>query len=571
MDHMKKYNTWLASVKDEAILKELRMMAKDDGEISQRFGRSLQFGTAGLRGIMGAGTSRMNIYTVGHATQAMARLIMSNGSEAMARGVCIAYDSRRHSEEFARHAACVLAANGVKTYIFESLRPTPELSFAVRYKNAIAGINITASHNPKEYNGYKAYWEDGAQMSLENSKKVSDIMEATDIFSDVRAVDFDTALGKGIIELLGRETDEAYLKCVLSEAVDITDVEKAELKVVYTPFHGAGYKLVPEVLGRIGVKNIIPVEAQFMPDGDFPTVKSPNPENPESFELAQRLAESAHADIVIGTDPDSDRIGVLAPRGGEYCHLNGNQVGVLLLDYVIKGLKRQGKMPAHPAAIKTIVSSELFRRIAEKNGVKLFEVLTGFKFIGEKILQFDNTKEYEYIFGYEESYGYLKGTYCRDKDAVVSAMLVCEAAAHYKMRGMTLWDALDKIYDEYGCSLEGIINVTDPAFVTPAQMGEVMARIRKNTPESIGGYRVFAVRDYKKGIRRDMATGEETRLKLPKSDVLYYELSDDSRFIMRPSGTEPKVKIYFLVNGKDTDECEAKIERFKAYAREIIK
>ncbi|MBQ1334905.1 MAG: phospho-sugar mutase [Clostridia bacterium] len=571
MDYMKIYDRWLSSVGDGELKSELRAIAGDEDEIKARFGRSLEFGTAGLRGIMGAGTSRMNIYTVGHATQAMAKLVVSCGREAMERGVCIAFDSRSCSALFARRAACVLAANGVKAYLFDALRPTPELSFAVRYRHAIAGIIITASHNPKEYNGYKAYWEDGAQMSLENSKKVSDIMAETDMFTDVKTADFDAAVSEGKIVIMGRETDEAYLNCVLSEAVDTSYVKKAGLKVVYTPFHGAGYKLVPEVMERIGVERVVPVREQFEPDGAFPTVKSPNPENPESFALAKALAVREGADIVIGTDPDSDRIGVLSPRGGEWRHLNGNQVGVVLLDYIIKGLRRSGRMPAHPAAIKTIVSSELFRRIAEKNGVALFEVLTGFKFIGEKILEFEKTGGYDYIFGYEESYGYLKGTYCRDKDAVVASMLVCEAAAYYKTRGMTLWDALDEIYEEYGCSLEGLINVTDPKFATPAEMGAVMAGIRANAPESIGGFKVTAVRDYKKGTRLDAATGEETPLTLPKSDVLYYELCDGSRFIMRPSGTEPKVKIYFLVSGRDMDECRAKLEAFREYGNSLLK
>lgn len=573
MDYLKAYESWLASDIDENTRAELEAISGDEEEIRSRFETELMFGTAGLRGIIGAGTSRMNIYTVGQATQALASLILSHGDDAKKRGVCIAYDSRRFSDVFARHAARVLSANGIKAYVFDALRPTPELSFAVRFMGAIAGINITASHNPKEYNGYKVYWEDGAQMSLENSAKVADIMKRTDIFRDVKLVEYEDALADGIVDLIGRKVDRAYIENVTAQIVDQSAIEAVEdeFKVVFTPFHGAGYRLVPEVLERVGIRQVIPVWQQLEPDGEFPTVKSPNPENPEGFELAIKLAEREKADIIIGTDPDSDRLGVVSrTKDGEYKNLTGNQIGALLLDYIIKGLKRTWRMPKNPVAIKTVVSSELFRRIAEKNNVALVEVLTGFKFIGEKILEFERTGEYNYIFGYEESYGFLKGTYCRDKDAVVASMLVCEMASFYKAKNMTLFDAMEAIYDEYGCYLDDVINVTSPKLKTTKQMGEAMARVRENVPESIGTLKVTAVRDYLTGVRKDTVTGETSTLDLPKSDVLYYELSDGSRFVMRPSGTEPKLKIYFLICGDTMAECEKKREDFKNYAAGIL-
>jgi len=571
MDYMQIYKKWLDADINEDTRAELDAISSDDDEIRERFSLNLEFGTAGLRGIIGAGTSRMNIYTVGQATQALAALIISNGDAAKARGVSIAFDSRHFSDVFARHAACILAANGIKAYIFDALRPTPELSFAVRHMNAIAGINITASHNPKEYNGYKVYWEDGAQMSLENSKRVADIMKETDMFADVKLMDYDEARKMGLIEIMGEKVDEAYLENVTAQAMDIASVKAVsdDFKVVYTPFHGAGYKLVPEVMRRIGVKNIVPVPQQFEPDGDFPTVKSPNPENPEGFYLAIELAKKENADIIIGTDPDSDRIGVVAKCNGEYKNLTGNHIGALLLDYIIKALRRTNTMPENPVAIKTVVSSELFRKIAQDNGIELVEVLTGFKFIGEKILEFENTGAYNYIFGYEESYGYLKGTYCRDKDAVVASMLVCEMAAYYKTKGMSLFDALEAVYEEYGYYLDDVINVTSPALKTTAQMGEAMKRVRSVVPESIGGLNVTAVRDYLTGVRTDKS-GAAEKLTLPKSDVLYYELEDGSRFVMRPSGTEPKLKIYFLICGKSMKECEDKCTKFREYAGGLL-
>ncbi len=565
MDYRAEYEKWINSGKlSEEELSELLGISGNEAEIEDRFYTPLTFGTAGLRGVLGMGINRMNVYTVRQATQGIAALIRGKGREAMRRGVAIAMDCRQGSEEFSREAACVLAANGIRVFLFESLRPTPELSFAIRAMDCIAGINITASHNPKEYNGYKAYWEDGAQLPPKEAEVVLAEIEKTDIFCGIKRMDYDRALKRGLITVIGEEVDEAFLHHVLSCVIDKEAAAEAgrDMKIVYTPFHGAGYKLVPEALGRMGFKNIISVPEQSVPDGDFPTVKSPNPENREGFDCAVRLAKKEDVDLIIGTDPDADRVGaVVRNRDGEYVTISGNQMGVLLLDYIIRAKKKLGKLPENAYAIKTIVTTEMARRVCEMHGVKLYDTFTGFKFIAEKI---EKTGSEGFIMGYEESYGYLIGDFCRDKDAVTASVMIAEMAASYRLSGMTLYDALQRLFEKYGYFEERTINVVMPGSSGLARRKEIMEKLRNTPPREIAGVAVSRVRDYLEGIASD---GEA--LGISGSDVLYFELSDDTRFIIRPSGTEPKIKVYVLAHGASAEEARRRAESFAAAAQEL--
>lgn len=575
MDFLAEYERWLASdaltAEEHA---ELEAIRGDEEQIKDRFFAPLSFGTAGLRGILGTGLYRMNRFTVGAATQGLANLIQENGAQAMQRGVAVAYDSRHFSPEFARQAACILAANGIQVKLYDELRPTPELSFAIRYYGTIAGINITASHNPKEYNGYKVYWEDGAQLPPKEADVVAKEMDALDFFKDIRTMDFEEAKKAGLIQMMDWQTDEAYLKQVRAVAINPNCVAQVadEFKLIYTPFHGAGYRLVPEILKRIGYKHIICVPEQMVIDGDFPTVKSPNPENKEGFDLAIQMAKENNVDLIIGTDPDADRTGiVLRDKTGEYITLSGNQVGVLLIDYVITAKKLTGTMPAHPAVLKSIVTTEMARAAAEANGVACFDTFTGFKFLAEKIKQFETTGSHEYIFAFEESYGYLAGDYARDKDAVTASMLIAEMAAYYRTKGMTLYDAMQSMYEKYGYFSEQTISITMPGVSGLERMKELMAELRATPLTQVGEHAVEYVRDYQPGVRTCTATGAAEAMELKGQNVLYYELEGGTSFIIRPSGTEPKVKVYIMAKAADKAAADAKVAALAAAAKEIVK
>lgn len=575
MDWMKEYERWLKSpLITDSYRRELEALSGNESEIEARFGSLLEFGTAGLRGILGAGLSRMNIYTVRQATQGLANLIVSEGREAVNRGVAIAYDCRHMSKEFALEAASVLAAAGIRSFVFDELRPTPELSFTIRELNCIAGINITASHNPKEYNGYKVYWEDGAQLSPTNADKVLKEIRKSDIFDDVKTMPLKDAEDKGLVTYIGKEIDEKYLSKVLEQSVGGDEVKRAgkNFKIVYTPFHGAGYKLVPEVLHRLGFQNIICVPEQMICDGDFPTVKSPNPEDKEGFAIAIELAKKENVDLIIGTDPDSDRVGiVIRNRNGEYVSLTGNQVGVLLTDYIIAARRQNGTLPDNAAVVTSIVSTRMTEEICRQNNVKLFNVLTGFKFFGEKIKEFESSGSNTYIFGFEESYGYLAGTYARDKDAVVASMLIAEMAVWYKNRNMTLYDAIDALYRKYGYYAERTVSLKITGSNAQERMKNMMAALREEAPREINGVKVTAVRDYLSGERVVLTTGEKTSTGLASSNVIYYELEDGNYVVVRPSGTEPKVKLYFLISGKDSNETARLLDSYEDAMRKLLR
>ncbi len=568
--YISNYEKWLSSdmLSDEE-KHELSALEDNPKEIENRFSSYLSFGTAGLRGLMKTGMNAMNRHTVAYVTQALANLINSCGRGD--DGVAIAYDSRNNSELFAKTAARVLAANSVNVYIFDELRPTPELSFALRYLGCVAGINITASHNPSEYNGYKAYWEDGAQLPPEHAKTVTDTLTGLDIFRDVKYTDFDSAVSKGLITIIGKEIDEKYIECVMNEAVNpnaISDVVDS-LKIVFTPLHGAGYRLVPEVLTRCGLKYLYPVKEQLKPDGNFPTVSKPNPEFPEAFRLGISIAEKVGSDLVIACDPDADRVGVMARNSdGKFTTITGNQMGALLLDYIITAYENTGTMPNEPYAVKSIVSTELATKICLAHNVRMYNVLTGFKFIGEVIKKHEEIGSGSFIFGFEESYGYLKGTYARDKDAVVAAMLITEMTAYYKTRSMTLCDALEALWARYGFSFERNEQIEMPGFGGKERMARFMASIRANSPSEMGGVKVKTFGDYLKGTFRNVKTGEETPTGLPLSDVLYFSLENGDVIVIRPSGTEPKVKIYYLITS--TDESHSGVV-FVAYSDSMKK
>ncbi|WP_167957125.1 phospho-sugar mutase [Anaerosporobacter faecicola] len=562
MDYKKLYEEWLNNPYFDAKTKEeLTSIKEDDKEIKERFYTDLEFGTAGLRGIIGAGTNRMNVYTVRKATQGLANYIIKAGYKE--RGVAIAYDSRRMSPEFADEAALCLGANGIKAYVFESLRPTPELSFAVRKLHCIAGINITASHNPPEYNGYKVYWEDGAQITPPHDNGIMAEVKAVIDYSTVKTMEKQDAVKEGLYEVIGAEIDDAYIAELKKQVIHADSIKEVadQIKIVYTPLHGTGNIPARRVLKEIGFKNVYVVPEQELPDGEFPTVSYPNPEAAEAFTLALKLAKEKDADLVLATDPDADRLGVYVKdtKSGEYISMTGNMSGCLLADYEISQRKeRDGELPKDGALIKTIVTSNMADAIAEYYDVKLIEVLTGFKFIGQQILGFENNKNGTYLFGFEESYGCLIGTHARDKDAIVATMALCEAAAYYKTKNMTLWDALVSLYDRYGYYKDDVQAVTMKGIEGLEKIQQIMNTLRTNTPTSVGEYKVLSARDYKLDTIKDLATGEVKPTGLPNSNVLYYDLSDHAWLCVRPSGTEPKVKFYYGVVGTSLEDANAK-------------
>ncbi len=568
MDYKKNYELWLnAPALSEAEKAELAAIAGDEKEIESRFFSQLEFGTAGLRGTMGVGLYRMNIHVIRHATQAFAKVILNEGPESVKKGVAICFDCRNNSDVFAREAACIMAAAGIPVRLFASLRPTPELSFAIREYGCIAGINITASHNPKEYNGYKVYWSDGAQLPPNHADQVAKIMGESDVF-DVKAADYDQAVADGLITIMGEETDEKFLANVMAQVNDQAAVDAVAdtFKMVYTPFHGTGYKLIPEALKRLGMKHVICVPEQMVIDGNFPTVASPNPENPEGFALAVELANKEGADFILGSDPDADRVGLMVRAGDGFKVLTGNQTGVLLLDYLIGAKQRTGKMPANPVALKTIVTTEMARKVAEVNGLACFDTFTGFKFLAQKKDQLENSGQGNVIMAYEESYGYMLGSYVRDKDAVTAAVAMTEMAAYYAGKGMTLYDALMALYEKYGDYGERTLNLVMPGLDGLKKMAALMAGLRANPPKEIGGESVKTWKDYKDGSVVDAATGDRTQMELSGSNVLRYELADGTSVIVRPSGTEPKVKVYILAQGASRQDCDDKVARYSAWA-----
>lgn len=573
MDYMEKYRFWLVSdAFDEETKKELQAIDGDDKEIKERFYKDLEFGTGGLRGIIGAGTNRMNKYTVGKATQGLANYILKNNPDGAKMGVAIAYDSRNMSPEFAERSALVLNANGIKAYVFDELRPTPELSYAVRALGCTAGIVVTASHNPPEYNGYKVYWADGAQVVYPKDKGIIGEVTAISDFSLIKTMDRKEAEEKGLFNVIGKEIDDGFIKAIKAQAVRPEEIKKAEdMVIVYTPLHGTGNKPVRRVLSEVGFKNVYVVPEQEKPDKNFSTVGYPNPEDPKAFTLAIELAKEKNAEIIVGTDPDADRIGVvIRDEKGNYDILTGNMTGALLTEYVLNGRKEKGLLPENAAVIKTIVTTEMVRAIAESYNAELIEVLTGFKFIGEKIKQFEEDHSHTFVFGFEESYGCLSGTYARDKDAVGAAMLVCEMAAYYKNRGMTLHDALEELYKKYGFYKEGVKSVTLKGIDGAEKIGKIMAYLRENTPEGFGGNKVLTVKDYKSGVFTDVATGNKSESPLPASDVLYYNLEDRAWLCVRPSGTEPKIKFYMGVKAESSDAAVAKVEAMEKSVDELL-
>ena len=561
MDYKEVYEQWIANPYfDEATKEELKSIAEDENEIKERFYMDLEFGTAGLRGIIGAGTNRMNIYVVRRATQGLANYIAKVDKKS--QGVAIAYDSRHMSPEFAQEAALCLAANGIKAYIFETLRPTPELSFAVRHLGCVAGINVTASHNPPEYNGYKVYWEDGAQITPPHDSGIMGEVKAISDWNTVKTMDKAEAEKAGLFEVIGKEVDDAYMAELKKQVIhmDAIQAEGKNLKLVYTPLHGTGNIPARRILKELGFENVYVVKEQELPDGDFPTVSYPNPEAAEAFELGLKLAKEVDADLVLATDPDADRLGVrVKDKNGEYHDLTGNMSGCLLANYEISQRKAvNGSLPEDGALIKTIVTTNLADAIAKGYGVKLIEVLTGFKFIGQQILGFEKSGKGSYLFGFEESYGCLIGTYARDKDAIVATMALCEAAAYYKTQGKTLWDAMIEMYEQFGYYKDDIKAVTMKGIEGLQKIQDIMNSLRQNPPAEFAGHKVVAVRDYKADTIKNLETGEVTPTGLPNSNVLYYELTNDAWVCVRPSGTEPKVKFYYGVKGTSLADADEK-------------
>ena len=573
MSYRDTYLAWLASPALSPEEKaELEAIRDDDKEIESRFFDQLSFGTAGLRGTMGVGLYRMNVHVIRHATQAFAQVILEEGKEAAARGVAICFDCRNNSDTFAREAACVMAGNGIPVRLFESLRPTPELSFAVREYGCIAGINVTASHNPKEYNGYKVYWEDGAQLPPRHADQVAKKMKELDVFSCVRRLDYDQAVAEGKITLMGRETDEKFLANVMAQVNDKAVVEQVAdtFKMVYTPFHGTGYRLIPEALKRLGMKHVICVPEQMVIDGNFPTVVSPNPENPEGFYLAVDLAKKNNADFILGSDPDADRVGIMVrTKGDDFVVISGNQTGVLLLDYLIGAKRRTGKMPEKPVALKTIVTTEMARKVAELNGLQCYDTFTGFKFLAEKKDKLENAGEGKVIFAYEESYGYMLGDYVRDKDAVSASGELTEMAAWYASQGMTLYDALQALFEKYGYYGEKTLNLVMPGLDGLKKMADLMADLRQNPPAEIAGVAVKQQKDYQDGSVVNVDDGAKSTMELSGSNVLRYEMADGTSLIVRPSGTGPKVKVYILANGENKAACDEKVAKYAAWAETL--
>ena len=573
MDYRKEYEKWLASpALSEDERAELKALEGNDKEIKARFYGPLEFGTAGLRGTMYTGLHNMNRHVIRWATQGFANVIRAEGTEAMQKGVAVCMDCRNHSAEFARETACVMAANGIHVRLFESLRPTPELSFAVREYGCQAGVNVTASHNPKEYNGYKVYWADGAQLPPQHAAAIADELTRIDIFTGVQSMDYEQALAEGRIELLGEDCDRRFMANVMGMVNDYETVKKVadDFGLVYTPFHGCGYKLVPEALTRLGIKHLYCEPKQMVIDGDFPTVVSPNPENPEGFYLAIDLAREKNVDFILGTDPDSDRVGIMVRnKAGEFEPVTGNQTGVLLLDYLIGAMKRAGKLPEKPAALKTIVTTEMARAVAEANGLDCYDTFTGFKFMAEKMNELESAGKNTVIFSYEESYGYMIGHYVRDKDAVTASLLLTEMAAWYHAQGMTLFDALRSLYEKYGWYGEKTHNLVMPGLDGLEKMAALMQSLRAQPPVEIGGVTVAQYKDYSDGTVRDAATGAVTPMPLSGSNVLRFELTDGTHIVVRPSGTEPKIKVYILTKGADAAERDANLEKYSAWVKTL--
>lgn len=571
MSYKQEYKKWCTDPYfDKKTKEELKALKGDEAEIEDRFYRQLEFGTGGLRGVIGAGTNRMNIYTVRQATQGLANYIISqNGQD---KGVAIAHDSRRMSPEFAREAALCLNANGIKTYLFESLRPTPELSFAVRELGCISGIVITASHNPREYNGYKVYWEDGAQITPPHDKNIlAEVAKVTE-FSQVKSMAEDDARAEGLFQVIGTEFDDRYVQQLKAQSIHPEIIKEAakDMTIVYTPLHGTGNVPVRRVLRELGFEKVYVVKEQKEPDGNFPTVAYPNPEDEKAWVLALKLAKEVDADIILATDPDADRLGVYAKdtKTGEYVSFTGNMSGMLIAEYILREKTKTGTMPENPALVETIVTTDMAKAISKDYGVTLIEVLTGFKYIGEQIKFFEEQNTYHYVFGLEESYGCLAGTYARDKDACVAVMMLCEVAAYYKLQGKTLWDAMIDMYEKYGYYKEGLATLTLKGIDGAQKIQDMMNDFRNNPPKNLGGFKVLAARDYKADKRIDLTTGEETTTGLPTSNVLYYELEDNAWCCVRPSGTEPKIKFYFGVKGASLKDAKEKLD---AIHKEMVK
>ncbi len=559
----KNYEYWCTSpIFDDATKAELKSLEGNEDEIFDRFYRELEFGTGGLRGVIGAGTNRMNFYTVGKATQGLANFINKQG--AAAKGVAIAFDSRRMSPEFADTAACVLAANGIKAYIFDSLRPTPELSFALRTLGCTAGIVVTASHNPPEYNGYKVYWEDGAQITAPKDAQIIGEVNAIKDYAEIKKMTTEAAKAAGLYEVIGKEIDDKYMEALKKLVLHPEAIKQmaSSLKIVYTPLHGTGNVPVRRVLKELGFEQVTVVPEQELPDGNFPTVSYPNPEDKKAFALALDLAKKVDADLVLATDPDADRLGVYAKdtKTGEYKVFTGNMSGMLICEYEMSQKKALGILPANGALVTTIVSSNMAQAVAKEYGMKFIECLTGFKYIGEQIKFFEQTGSNEYVFGFEESYGCLVGTHARDKDAVVAVMALCEAAAYYKTQGITLWDQMLNIYNKYGYYKEDLFTMTFKGADGAKKMQDMMDAYRKNTPKQVGAYKVLRLRDYKNDVITDLATGETAPTGLPKSNVLYFELENDAWFCVRPSGTEPKIKFYAGIKGTSLEDSAKKLD-----------
>ena len=574
MEYLEKYNKWLESKEiDEETKEELRKIKNNDTEIKDSFYKDLEFGTAGLRGIVGAGTNRMNKYTVGKATQGLANYILKNNGQN--RGVAIAYDSRNMSIEFSKQVALILNANGIKTYRFESLRPTPELSFALRSLNCISGIVITASHNPPKYNGYKVYWEDGAQISYPVDVEITNEVNNITSYSEIKEITEEEAIKNGLYNIIGEEIDNQYIKYLKSNSLnsDIIKEYGKDLKIVYTPLHGTGKKLALRILKELGFSNVYIVNEQAEPDGNFPTVSYPNPEDPASFDLALKLAKEVDADIVIANDPDADRIGlhVKDSKTGEYILFNGNMIGLTVAEYLIDQKRKKGLLDKNVALIKTVVSSNMADKICEKNNVTIFEVLTGFKNIAAKIREFEKENTYKCIMGYEESYGCLIGDKVRDKDGIAALMILSEAAAYYKKQGLTLWDNMKNMYEKYGYYKENQISIVKEGADGAQKIKEMMENVRNNTPQNIGKYKVIKFRDYLKNEIKDIETGKVEHANLPKSNVLYFELENDFWCCMRPSGTEPKIKFYMGVKGESLEDATKLINSLTEGMNELMK
>ena len=573
MSYQAQYERWLHSpALSQPEKDELAALSHNAGEIEDRFFSLLQFGTAGLRGVMGVGLRRMNVHVIRHATQAFANVILAEGKDFAAQGVAICYDCRVHSQEFARAAAEVMAGNGIPVRLFEAMRPTPELSFAVREYGCAAGLNVTASHNPPEYNGYKVYWSDGAQLPPQHAAAIAAQMEQLDVFDDIQSLAYETALNKGLITLMGKETDDKFLAHVLAQINDKASVAKVAdtFTMVYTPFHGTGYQQIPYVLGELGIRHLHCVPEQMVIDGTFPTVKSPNPETPESFALALDLAKKVNADLILGSDPDADRVAIqVKDKTGQYVQISGNQTGVLLLDYLIGAKKRAGTLPADAVALKSLVTTDMARVVAEANGVKSYNTFTGFKFMAEKKNQLEAAGQGHVIFSYEESIGYMIGDYVRDKDAVTASLLLTEMTAWYAAQGMTLLDALDALYAKYGYYGEKTLNLVMPGLEGMALMAKLMAKLRQTPPTEIAGTTVLRQKDYQDGTERDTASGAVSPMALVGSNVLAYDLADETTIVVRPSGTEPKIKVYVLAKGKDSTDSQEKVAKYAAWAETL--